>query len=373
MAIGAMLGMLLLVVEKSASDELPTMENLSRNAILGIGILVGSRGIETAISWAIEQSRFPTLFRTVVYAVGSWIGYFLAIVVVSMFFGLEKDDFDVRSFHFAYALILTPALSILIGLILHHNRKRNDRLLASIDRLREHEFAEKELMIARAMQKRLLPPEEIERDGYRVSARTEAAHIVGGDFFDVISLNDGAVAILAADVAGKGIAASLVMASCKAAVPFLASTGSAATVMTALNKTLEGQLERREFVAMIFCHFDAGTGDMEIVNAGMPDPYLLTADGNMTTLAFSGDRLPLGAMRATTYQATRMQLRPGDRLMMFSDGLPEASVGGAPIGYEKVEAMVRASASVDDLLDRLRQIDGIRIEDDLTVVVLQRH
>lgn len=372
LGLAALVGMVLLVVEESSADRIPEPENFARNAILGAGVLLGSRGIETAISWAIEQSRFPTFFRTVVYAVGSWIGYFLAIVVVSMFFGLEEDDFDAGSFHFVYALLLTASLSILIGLMLHHNRKRNDRLLASVERLKEHEFAEKELEIARAMQKRLLPPEEIERDGYRVSARTQAAHIVGGDFYDVIRLNDGAVVVLAADVAGKGIAASLVMASCKAAVPFLAANGSAAAVMTALNKTLEDQLERREFVAMVYCRFDTATGETEIVNAGMPDPFLLTADGLVSTLSFDGDRLPLGAMRGTNYTATRLRLGPGDRLLLFSDGLPEASAGGEPIGYERVEAMVRSSASVDELLEQLRRIDGVRIDDDLTVVMFQR-
>ena len=87
-----------------------------------------------------------------------------------------------------------------------------------------------------------------------------AAHIVGGDFFDVIRLDDGTVAVLAADVAGKGIAASLLMASCKASVPFLASTGDAAHVMTTLNRTLCDQLRRREFVAMVYARFNPSDG-----------------------------------------------------------------------------------------------------------------
>lgn len=74
LGLAALLGMVLLVIEESTTDRIPEPESFARNAILGAGVLLGSRGIETAISWAIEQSRIPTFFRTVVYAVGSWIG-----------------------------------------------------------------------------------------------------------------------------------------------------------------------------------------------------------------------------------------------------------------------------------------------------------
>jgi sigma-B regulation protein RsbU (phosphoserine phosphatase) len=259
-----------------------------------------------------------------------------------------------------------------MGLILHHNRKRNDRLMASIERLKEHEFAEKELEIAREMQQRLLPPSDIEREGYRVSARTHGAHLVGGDFYDVIRLADGAVAILAADVSGKGIAASLLMASCKATVPFLATGGSATDVMNQLNANLCDQLQRREFVAMVFCRFEPRSGEIELVNAGMPDPFVIRTGGDVEAVPFRGDRLPLGAMKTTRYTSSRLTLRPGDRLLLFSDGLPEALVGGIPVGYERIEEYVRSSHSVDELLARLRGTEKVSIEDDVTVLMLER-
>src|SRR5207248_11290700 len=124
-----------------------------------------------------------------------------------------------------------------------------------------------------------LPLQKFEHDGFRVVARTEQAHMVGGDFYDVVTLNDGAFAIVVADVSGKGMAASLVMASCKAMIPFLASSGSAPDVMSALNRRLCEQLERREFVAMLFGRFDPVSGVLDVVNAGMPDPVVLHADG----------------------------------------------------------------------------------------------
>jgi serine phosphatase RsbU (regulator of sigma subunit) len=343
-----------------------------RNAILGLGILLVARLLETMLSWAIEQSRIAIVFRTLIYAVGGWLGYFAGLTIVGATLGYGSDDFDYRSYHFAYTIATAAIASIVMGLILHHNRKRNDRLLATMARLKEHEFAEKELEIARAVQQRLLPPAEIARDGYRITARTHGAHIVAGDFYDVVRLADGCVAIAAADVSGKGIAASLIMATCKAMLPFLATTGSAADVMRALNDSLCEQLQRREFVAMLFARFDPATGAAEVVNAGMPDPFLLHADGTLETLEFRGDRFPLGARRTSAYEATRVQLAGGDRLLAFSDGLPEATVEDAPVGYERVESLARAARDVDGFVDALRATPGIRIDDDLTVLMLER-
>ena len=368
---GALVGIAITFFETGGTREMPEVTTFARNALIGTLVTLFSRLLETMLSWAIQQSRIAVVFRATLYAIGGWLGYFMAVGLSNTFGSVDRDDFNVGSYHFAYSTIATGLLAVLIGFVLHHNQKRNDRLRASIERLKEHEFAEKELEIARAMQQRLLPPEEIERDGYRVSARTEAAHLVGGDFYDVIRLGDGAVAVLAADVSGKGIAASLLMASCKAAVPFLAATGGASDVMSALNATLYDQLHRREFVAMTFCRFVPATGELEVVNAGMPDPMIIDASGNVRVLSFTGERLPLGSMRGTRYDATQVTLKPGDRLLMFSDGLPEAMVGDAPLGYERVEEIVASSATVDDVMAYISN-EGLKIEDDLTLVMLER-
>src|SRR5678815_3024556 len=87
-----------------------------------------------------------------------------------------------------------------------------NRLRESVERVKEGEFAQKELQIAREIQQCLLPPPEVEGDGWRVSARNVPAYFVAGDFYDVFRLTDGAVGVVVADVAGKGLGASLVMA-----------------------------------------------------------------------------------------------------------------------------------------------------------------
>lgn len=366
--IGAGSGIVLSFIESGGTKQMPDTGTFARNAVILATVILTARGLETALSWAIEQSRIPTIFRTIVYAAGGWIGYILGVVIVSGF-APKPEDFGEGEYHLLYSLVGCAVGAVTTGLVLHHNRKRNDRLLASIARLKEHEFAEKELEIARSMQQRLLPPPVIERDGFRVTARTHAAHLVGGDFFDVLRIgNDGETAILAADVAGKGIAASLVMATCKAMVPFLASSGGAADVMNALNARLCEGLQRREFVAMVFVRFDPRRGVAEIVNAGMPDP--LVVGNSVREVTFSGDRLPLGAMRGTRYEATTLTLARGERLLLFSDGIPEATMSdGALLGYERVGRLAADAKSVDDLIDEVRR--NATVDDDLTVVAIE--
>jgi hypothetical protein len=350
--IAILLGLLLAYLGGPQASAMP----LLRGMLIALFMLLGARGMETALSWAIEQSRMPIVFRCIVYVLGGSI---------ALFFSIGQRTFDLFDSVFIAVLAATT-----VGFILHHNRKRNDRLRASIERLKEHEFAEKELEIAREMQQRLLPPPLVERDGFRVAARTHAAHIVGGDFYDVLRLSDDHTAILAADVSGKGIAASLIMASCKAMIPFLAANGGAADVMRELNARLCEQLQRREFVAMCFVRFDSASGVAEIVNAGMPDPLL--AGSVVRAVVCRGERLPLGAMRSARYEATTVTIAPGERLLLFSDGLSEATVDGAPIGDERVEQIAARAADIDALIADVRAIPGLQIEDDVTVVELRR-
>ncbi|MBV9044634.1 MAG: serine/threonine-protein phosphatase [Alphaproteobacteria bacterium] len=369
--LAATIGISISFVESGGTKRMPDLHTVVRNVIIMICVMTVGRLLETMLSWAIEQSRVPILFRTALYAGGGWLGYLLGIALSAAAVGVEEEDFAVHSYHFGYSLLGTALGSIIVGMILHHNRKRNDRLQESIARLKEHEFAEKELEIARAMQERLLPPREIRGDGFHVSARTHAAHIVGGDFYDVIRLNDGTVSILVADVAGKGIAASLIMATCKAMIPFLASLGRPAAVMEALNEKLCGELERREFVAMVYAQLDPRSGRVEIVNAGMPEPLLLRG-GGCRVITFNGDRYPLGIRGNTRYESVVVDLAADERLLLFSDGLPEAMVGDTPVGYERVESMVCGFESVDALVAQVQAIPGVRIDDDLTVLVLSR-
>jgi serine phosphatase RsbU (regulator of sigma subunit) len=362
--IGIGFGVSISLIESGGTKVFPPLHTFIRNSIFGIVIIMLARGGETLFSRRIERSRYPTVFRTVIYAFGGWLGYFLGLAIMAMIgLGIARDEFDL-TYHLYYSLVAVAVITISLGFVIHYNRQRNDRLKAI-------EFAEKELEIAREMQLRLLPPPLIEHDGFRVAARTQPARIVGGDFYDVLRLADGTHGVIIADVSGKGIAASLLMASCKAMIPLLATTSSVTEVMRALNASLCEQLGRREFVAMLFARFDSATGELEIVNAGMPDPYII-GSGAPRAITFTGERFPLGVRANTHYEPSRATLQHGEQLLLFSDGLPEAMVGEDAVGYERVETMLHQFDTVDELIHSLTSIPGVRIDDDLTVMTLER-
>ena len=248
----------------------------------------------------------------------------------------------------------------------------------SVERLKEAEFAEKELELARSIQQRLLPPDAIEGDGYRVSARNLPARFVAGDFYDVFHQADGTVGLVIADVSGKGIGASLIMASVKAVVPLVASDKTAAETLTRLNRKLSAELAPRDFVALCFSRYAPADGILEIANAGLPDPYRLSAGGAVEPLSVPGPRLPLGARRDVVYESLTVTVAPGQRVLFLTDGLPEApDAAGDPLGYETLSRLVSSAAAapgdlVDRLLDSVRAASPGALQDDWTVLLLER-
>jgi sigma-B regulation protein RsbU (phosphoserine phosphatase) len=242
-----------------------------------------------------------------------------------------------------------------------------------MEQLKEKEIAEKELELAREFQARLLPAAEINADGYRISSRNLPARYVAGDFCDVFQYADGAVGIAIADVAGKGVAASLVMASVKAVLPLLAASRSAGDALRALNEKLKDELAKREFVALALARFEPATGAITLANAGLPDPYIVRSAGSIEPFEVRGPRLPLGLKTAILYEQAAATLDRGDALVLFSDGLPEATMkDGEQLGYDRLSAIVRELRDADQILQRVESMTTVAREDDQTIVVLHR-
>jgi len=270
-------------------------------------------------------------------------------------------------------------LAILFGSGFYLYEAMRQQLLESAFRLREAEFAEKELALARSIQNRLLPPTELSGEGYRIAARNLPARFVAGDFFDVFSLPDGALGLVVADVAGKGVGASLIMASVKAMLPLLAAGATVAETLIALNHKLCDELESRQFVALAYARYEPATGELILANAGLPDPYLLRPGAGPEPLSVEGPRMPLGLRRDQAYLANSATLSPGEGLLLLTDGLPEApDPNGEPLGYEALAQLMPPMGSepgawLDDLIARVRQGTASELTDDWTALRLERN
>jgi sigma-B regulation protein RsbU (phosphoserine phosphatase) len=278
-----------------------------------------------------------------------------------------------------WALQLAGGVAIVVGLLFYSFGTMRDRLEQSIARIKEQEYAERELTLARSIQSRLLPPQEISGNGYRIAARNVPARFVAGDFYDVFRLADGALGIAVADVSGKGMGSSLIMASVKAVLPLIAEGRGVAATVIELNRRLASELAPREFVALAYARFDPRTGALELANAGLPDPYRIAAAAPVETISATGPRLPLGVRADVTYESTSLVLAAGDRVLLLTDGLPEAvTPAGEPLGYERLSRILspRPEETPDAYLERLfaevRTAASAALEDDWTVLLLER-
>ncbi|HEU5251274.1 MAG TPA: PP2C family protein-serine/threonine phosphatase, partial [Thermoanaerobaculia bacterium] len=325
--------------------------------------------------WAVRAGAEPSrVVLSGLYFLGGVLGWLVA-TAIAIEAGLVPARF-MRGLapHF---VPIAGALAIVIGLLFYTWGRMEDRLRRSVERLKEHEFAEKELELAREIQQRLLPPQEVEGESYRVAARNVAARFVAGDFYDVFQLAGGAVGVVVADVAGKGMGASLIMASVKAVLPFIAADRTVEETLVELNRKLVSELGPREFVALAYLRYEPD-GRFTLGNAGLPDPYVLQDGASPRPLSVSGSRFPLGARRDVEYGSLEGNLQRGDRLLLFTDGLPEApTAAGDPIGYPALEELlagdsVSPSAYLEGVFDRLRAATGPVLADDWTAVAVER-
>ena len=288
--------------------------------------------------------------------------FFLLIIVLVGAIAVTQASVQIRGAAAFASLLGFVGLGILSGLMLARFRRvEAERQRAALER--------QQLELARNLQQSLLPPSLLETDRYRVSARNVPAQYIAGDFYDFVPLSDGRLLVVLADVAGKGVGAGLIMATVKAMIPLLAAEQpNPAPLLGRLNERLTGQLPPREFVAVTLALYDAERGTVTIANGGLPDPLLVASS---QPVIVGGARYPIGVRKNLLYESLTLRLPKGMKLILFSDGLPEATVNGEPIGYEKFGAEVQRSAGdIERLFASLEKI-GAAHDDDWTAVVLE--
>ena len=258
-----------------------------------------------------------------------------------------------------------------------HLESRNRELQTNLEReATRRERDEQELQQAREIQQSLLPKKIPQIAGFEIDGAWEPAREVGGDYFDVIQLSPTKLGICIADVAGKGVSAALLMANVQAIVRAFASESTSPSNLCArVNSILCSSISPDKFVTLFYGVLDAVHYTFRYTNAGHLPPILIRADGN--TLQLTNGGALLGVFAEWTYEDSLVRLCPGDRLILFTDGVTEAGMeNGEEFGEERVIASARASARIStkelkmSLLNDARKFCSSPMKDDATLIVI---
>jgi hypothetical protein len=246
--------------------------------------------------------------------------------------------------------------------------------LELVDRVRVRD----ELEVARELQAALLPKQAPRLSDYLFAHSYRTAKEVGGDYYEFTPLPDGRIALMVGDASGHGMAAGLVMAIANATIETaLDLDPSPERVLTLLNRTLCRTGNRRTFMSLFYALLDPATGRLDYTCAGHPFPLLRRANGDIEELGCGG--LPLGIREPITPVRQSVTLEPGDLLLLYTDGLAEATdpTGMEAFSFERVGDLVRSGGSAQTVHDRIltafdQHVSGEPLRDDLTLVVMMR-
>ncbi|HET7496878.1 MAG TPA: SpoIIE family protein phosphatase [Candidatus Eisenbacteria bacterium] len=242
-----------------------------------------------------------------------------------------------------------------------------------------------ELRRAATMQQNLLPPEPVREGIVVVAGKNIPSFDVGGDYFDFIPAEDGCLVLGLGDVAGKGMAAAMLMMNLQASVRAQVETGRPlADVMARLNRSIHHSVRGLRFVTLFVARIDTRSGAVNYVNGGHNPPYVLrAATGAMETLNAGG--LLLGMFPEAEYEEGTIVLHPGDLLVAYSDGVTEARAPatageefGEEFGEERLVEFLQASRDlaaetlVEKLIARIQEFSGpAQLADDVTVAAIR--
>jgi sigma-B regulation protein RsbU (phosphoserine phosphatase) len=253
--------------------------------------------------------------------------------------------------------------------------------------LLEKERLERELELARELQQSILPQEFPALPGFSCAARNQPAQQVGGDFYDVISLSKGRVGLVMADVSDKGMAAALYMALTRSLIHAEAKRSSSPRqVLLSVHRLLLEMTQADMFVSAFYGVLDPAQGTLRYARAGHDRPLLFSpTTGECQFLAADG--MLLGCLEKVRLEEAGVNLRPGDLLVLYSDGITDAnSPAGEFFGVERLRETVCAAEGLlasraaglraRDLCDRIfEQVErfqgGATQYDDIALLVVK--
>ncbi len=296
-----------------------------------------------------------------------------AVVMIS---GVDDAELGKAALeHGAYAYHVKPVGATQLYLLVVNNLRRRSLELdhrASLNRL-EGMVEERSQQMRRAaeLQAGMLPTSPLRETAFELAAHFSAAREISGDFYDWYRAGNGRLAVSVGDVMGKGLQASLMMATARAALravadiqPLEAGMKQAAAVMAAALEV------NHAYVTVFHCTFDPASGDVDYVDAGHGHARLLRGAKSQELL--SERSAPIGIFPDTRFVAGKVRLEPGDSLVVFSDGLLELRPDLATRDVQ-LPADVRRASNAQQMVDLLaRGAREKQLLDDVTVVALRR-
>jgi len=243
--------------------------------------------------------------------------------------------------------------------------------------IRERERVEQELSVARRIQQASLPKTLPVLEGWEIAPHYRPAREVGGDFYDVLELEDGQFGLVVGDATGKGVPAALVMATtCGMLRAAANSSKSPGEVLARVNEALSARIPPSMFVTCFYAVLDPVSGRLLYANAGHDLPYLRRGS-DAEELRARG--MPLGLMPGMSYEEGDNYLREGDSVLFYSDGLVEArNPHREMFGFPRLRILIaghnKERSLGNFLMEELWSFtgEGWEQEDDITLLTLER-
>ncbi|MDD9986302.1 MAG: SpoIIE family protein phosphatase [Spirochaetaceae bacterium] len=237
-----------------------------------------------------------------------------------------------------------------------------------------------ELDLASKMQQSILPTRFPEGPDFRIRGHMEPARAVGGDFFDVMPLENGRIGLAIADVSDKGVPASLFMMSTRTLLKGASvGLGEPGEVMGEVNDLLNDDNEAAMFVTVFYATYDPSSGAFTYANGGHNSPLLVRADGSSELLPLT-DGLALGVMPGYHYGQHSITIEPGSTLVLYTDGVTEAMNDvKEEFGVERLQAIFAGAPPEDSGASSQAVFDAVHAfagdtpqSDDVTCLTLSR-
>jgi hypothetical protein len=354
-------------------------------ALLVAGAVLPSPPLVAPLGWtfalALAFAAVPIALFLAADLLSALLGGFVAATLFTVYPLLIAEDSTLQAHGWiAVGLLAVPLVASLrflgSGKVFVY---RYEDVPPHVRRIAERERQRVELETARRIQSSILPELPPRLAGVDIAHAYLPASEVGGDFYDVLALEDGRLALAVGDVAGHGVSSGLIMSMAKSALAVQVTFNpDVAAVFNTLNRTVYQTARKRLLATLCYALLDPRRLELLYASAGHLFPYRVSAAGRVEAL--ESIAYPLGVRGELNVEARTARLAPGDTLFLFSDGLVEARREGSDelFGFERLEQSLarHAGRGVEGLRDGIladvaRFTGDAPREDDQTILVLR--